>query len=374
MAEYTVEIRWLHGTCHEPKEGTGSVYLLWFPKLWKGYVGATMRSVKQRYADHLSVASRRVTKCPVHSAIRELGAPEIFVLEQLQDRASLHAAERRWVEELGTFIPNGLNGTVGGQGATGIEVLRAVTDGRTASFPVGLRPGGWEAANAGKAPYRDRVTGEVAMFPVGTAPEGWEHITKGRVPCKNLVTGETAQFQVGSVPDGWVPVTKGMVSCRNRSTGGTSSFPVDAVPPGWEHITKGMTPCRNLVTGETAQFVAGEIPEGWGGTGTGRVSCQNTQTGETRSFLVGGIPDGWETVSLASWRDPSVRKARLTRHSVRVNDTVYKSFRRAMTALGLSEAGHTSAIAKCKRDGSVEFQGYEFVLVEKRPRSAVGGD
>ncbi len=67
----------------------------------------------------------------------------------------------------------------------------------------------------------------------------------------------------------------------------------------------------------------------------------------------------------ATWRDPTVKAARTTRHAVEVAGQQHSSFKAACLALGLDLASHTKARKAMKRDGSVVFRGHTFTLAQK---------
>lgn len=100
----------------------GLVYKVTNKLSGKAYIGLTTQSLRKRWNAH--VAQSPKCRWPVHRAIMKYGrdAFEVAVLERCADRASLDAAERRWIEREGTMQPNGYNLTAGGGGISGFKM------------------------------------------------------------------------------------------------------------------------------------------------------------------------------------------------------------------------------------------------------------
>lgn len=99
----------------------GVVYCVTNRKTGRQYVGITTGSLRVRWAAHVR-ESRRAARWPLHRSIRKHGA-DAFSIEKLvdaEDRASLEAAEREWIDALGTKR-SGYNLTLGGGGAAGFR-------------------------------------------------------------------------------------------------------------------------------------------------------------------------------------------------------------------------------------------------------------
>lgn len=78
----------------------------------KAYVGQTRRSVDKRWKEHLKARSAGA----LSFALRKYGpdAFKIDVLEECYSKKLLNEREVRWIEYLGTMVPNGYNLTTGG--------------------------------------------------------------------------------------------------------------------------------------------------------------------------------------------------------------------------------------------------------------------
>ncbi len=110
-----------------------------------GYVGCSLFGLEHRKAVHIRDAKRGTFRMRFHAAIRKYG-PEVLewtILEAgFKDDESMHAAEIKWIELLGTK-GSGYNLTRGGEGAIGVvkgpmsleqkEKLRRANLGRKAS-------------------------------------------------------------------------------------------------------------------------------------------------------------------------------------------------------------------------------------------------
>lgn len=91
----------------------------------KMYIGQTMRSIEDRWQDHIRESKKERSKDrPLYKAFEKYGidAFSIEVLEyyELCDRDFLYNRERFWIETLGTF-KSGYNATVGGGGREYID-------------------------------------------------------------------------------------------------------------------------------------------------------------------------------------------------------------------------------------------------------------
>lgn len=91
------------------------VYLLTNTVNGKGYVGATVESLNQRWSSHL-VDSKRYSS-PLYRAFEEFGT-SVFdrrILSVALNLDVLNALEDFWIRELNTLSPNGYNGKGGGK-------------------------------------------------------------------------------------------------------------------------------------------------------------------------------------------------------------------------------------------------------------------
>lgn len=88
----------------------------------KSYVGQTIRSVKQRWAEHVKSAQRSVSRCGLQAAIRKYGHDkfDVSILQECSSLDELSDAERSWVAKLDTY-KNGYNLTTGGDQRPGFN-------------------------------------------------------------------------------------------------------------------------------------------------------------------------------------------------------------------------------------------------------------
>lgn len=90
----------------------------------------------------------------------------------------------------------------------------------------------------------------------------------------------------------------------------------------------------------------------------------NNQTGKPAKFSnESSNPDRAAAIA-ASWADPEVKAARVTRHSVNVNGVEYRSVREAFKALGLPDSKHIKFRMDLKATGKQSFGGHVFVLAD----------
>ena len=96
----------------------GIIYLIRNSINHNCYVGLTTKSLEERWKQHVSTSLRGDEK-PLYCAIRKYSASafEVLVLE-INPQEGLCAAERKWIEEIGTF-KKGYNLTIGGNGFVG---------------------------------------------------------------------------------------------------------------------------------------------------------------------------------------------------------------------------------------------------------------
>lgn len=98
----------------------GLVYLIRCAVTGKCYVGITCRSAFRRWRQHVCSAKRGKIS-PLYKALRKHGEFEFTIetLEECLDRASLNAAEQKWIVEHRALVPLGYNLTNGGEGTSG---------------------------------------------------------------------------------------------------------------------------------------------------------------------------------------------------------------------------------------------------------------
>lgn len=92
----------------------GYLYKLTFPS-GKEYIGITTRTVKKRFAAHVSAARAGNTSCAVHRAISFYGADSVQIETLLSARFEfLKEMEQRAIVRFNTLAPHGYNITRGG--------------------------------------------------------------------------------------------------------------------------------------------------------------------------------------------------------------------------------------------------------------------
>lgn len=104
---------------------TGRIYLIRNMVNGKGYVGQTVRSVKERLREHWSDAKSARTEMALHKALTKYGIDNFSVIEiaSAQEGPILNELERHFIENLGTLSPSGYNISRGGKGrASGFSV------------------------------------------------------------------------------------------------------------------------------------------------------------------------------------------------------------------------------------------------------------
>ena len=89
------------------------------PNYPKPYVGLTKRTLQVRFNEHKSSA-RKIKGCLVLSRSMQKHGIDNFNIELLEDlgettKANANEAEIRWIAELNSVVPNGLNVSKGGQ-------------------------------------------------------------------------------------------------------------------------------------------------------------------------------------------------------------------------------------------------------------------
>lgn len=83
----------------------------------KIYIGKTIRSILERWKEHLKdYKKRNFEKRPLYDAMNKYG-PENFSIKELEECLAEEASEKEiyWIEKLGSF-KNGYNATIGGDG------------------------------------------------------------------------------------------------------------------------------------------------------------------------------------------------------------------------------------------------------------------
>lgn len=141
------------------------IYLLSFAS-GKKYVGQTVRSLAVRISQH-----RRMTNygslLPVHCAWRKHGEPSVQILGEYDDTECLHAAERKFIADLGTISPGGYNVGYGGETAPSKSPSVAAkiaekAKGRSHSEDARQKIGAGSRDNWQSDEYRQRVLDGVA--------------------------------------------------------------------------------------------------------------------------------------------------------------------------------------------------------------------
>ncbi len=98
------------------------VYLVRNLRNGKGYVGQTQRTLDDRWAEHVHNALKMKKEMPIYAAIRKHGVEsfEVTILQECLSPEELDQAEKRWIDELGTYS-RGYNATKGGHGISGYK-------------------------------------------------------------------------------------------------------------------------------------------------------------------------------------------------------------------------------------------------------------
>lgn len=89
----------------------------------KMYIGKTVRTIEERWKEHLRDINRRsFEKRPLYNAMNKYGSENFYIeqIEEVKDVNNLNDRECFWIETLGTF-KNGYNATKGGDGTVYID-------------------------------------------------------------------------------------------------------------------------------------------------------------------------------------------------------------------------------------------------------------
>ena len=101
------------------------LYQLKFPND-KSYIGITSKTAEERFKQHckLSLSKKRYA---VHAAIRKYGKENVVltVLDTVDNWELLCLAEMEAIEKFNTFMPNGYNLTLGGDGTQTVGIYGA---------------------------------------------------------------------------------------------------------------------------------------------------------------------------------------------------------------------------------------------------------
>ena len=98
------------------------VYLVTNTVNGKRYVGQTVRTLKQRWKEHIR-DSKDISKTHFHNAIRKYG-PENFLLKTLvwcKNTDEMDTKEKHYISSMKTLRPDGYNLTTGGDGSFGYK-------------------------------------------------------------------------------------------------------------------------------------------------------------------------------------------------------------------------------------------------------------
>ena len=101
----------------------GVIYCATCSVTQKKYVGQTIRSYKERWLTHLSLARRNADRSAIHAAIRLYGEEKFIVeiIDTAKSAEDLNAKEKHWIQKLGTLSPHGYNLCEGGDGVGGVS-------------------------------------------------------------------------------------------------------------------------------------------------------------------------------------------------------------------------------------------------------------
>jgi len=94
-----------------------NIYRVFCRTTGKSYIGQTIRSVEQRWKEHVRAAETG-KDFALHVAIRKHGEEnfELMVLSETQDLDELNRLEEKAIIDLNTMVPNGYNLKSGGDG------------------------------------------------------------------------------------------------------------------------------------------------------------------------------------------------------------------------------------------------------------------
>lgn len=126
----------------------GSVYIIKNKITGKAYIGQTVNSVSRRFKAHKLAGSSCTA---LKNAIKKYDKDN-FVVEELFiafSKNELDRVEKLLIEKFGTFVPNGYNLTIGGQGKT--------TDKAKVGIKISRKLKGNKNHLGKKATYEDRI-------------------------------------------------------------------------------------------------------------------------------------------------------------------------------------------------------------------------
>lgn len=96
-----------------------SIYVITNDKNGKQYVGKTLKTVKERFSEHIKDSKRkRYEKRPLYQAFNKYGIEHfsIDILENVFNLYELSSREIYWINKLNTYGSHGYNATLGGDG------------------------------------------------------------------------------------------------------------------------------------------------------------------------------------------------------------------------------------------------------------------
>lgn len=103
----------------------------------KSYIGKTLKSVRERFGEHLRESCRaHKNSRPLYSAIKKYGKDH-FHVETIEEVPNSNLSEREayWIKYYGTYF-NGYNATTGGDGATIFDEDSIFTELILCPYPV----------------------------------------------------------------------------------------------------------------------------------------------------------------------------------------------------------------------------------------------
>ena len=92
----------------------------------KVYIGQTIKSIDERFKEHIYKSHSEKTHPPLHQAFIDLGE-ENFFIECIEEctQEKLDVQEKYWIQYYDSYN-NGYNATIGGAGITGVYRYKAV--------------------------------------------------------------------------------------------------------------------------------------------------------------------------------------------------------------------------------------------------------
>lgn len=115
-----------------PGYKNGIIYLISQVDSERKYVGLTIQTLEKRWSQHKEDALYYYIKSDesLHSAIREFGQESfnIKIIDQGTTKLDLEVKEKKWINYLGTLVPNGFNISKGGESGGSNPIQTTILD------------------------------------------------------------------------------------------------------------------------------------------------------------------------------------------------------------------------------------------------------